>query len=176
MTPKEAKNFRRKWGKWLKSIEQDLADLLISHDIFKEVSSIVMANKNIQSPVLLHRWINHNYLCRVSIGVRRLRDIDKRSISLFRLIEDILEHPGAISRDYFTAKYPKWMQERGIADYDFNKFANKGEQMLSVSKLKRDLNKLKRDTDKIKKFTNKWVAHSDINRRKSKIPTYEYIA
>jgi hypothetical protein len=176
MTQREIKKYRKKWTKWLRDIEQDLVKLLAGYDIFKEIVFIVNANKDIQSPAFLHHWINRNYLCSVSLGVRRLRDIDKRSISLFRLIEDILEHPQVINRDYFISEYPRQLRERGIADDVFNKFANKGEKTLSISKLKRDLNRLKRNTNMVKTFADKWIAHSDINRKKFKIPTYENIA
>jgi hypothetical protein len=65
------------------------------------------------------------------------------------------------------------MRELGLADCDFNKFANKKDNILNPYKLKRDMRKLERDTERIGKYVNKWVAHCDLKQKKHKIPTFK---
>ncbi len=173
MTEKEKAQLRRKWRGWLKKIGNDLGDLLTSNEVFKELGRIVEDNKNIQSPALLHDLIFTNFAHSVAIGIRRLNDQDKRSISLYRLIMDISEHRDVITRKYYISTYRKWMRQNGIADRDFDLFANKNDEVLSAYKLKRDWRKLKNDSDRIKKFVDKWVAHSDLKQRRYKIPTFK---
>jgi hypothetical protein len=175
MNTREKINLRRKWKRWIAELEGHVSNLLLGHDVFEELRRIVGANKKIQSPVLYHSWLNRNYLSSVSTSIRRLSDHDKRSISLYRLIEDIIEHHEVITREYFASDYPKWMREEKLADYDFDKFARKDQNILSRYKLKADLNKLKKYTVLVKNFTDKWIAHLDLNRRSVRIPTYEEI-
>lgn len=171
MKPKENAKKRCKWRRWLKEIGNDVGLLLTSHNIFEEIQNIVNSNKLIQTPGLLHRWMTSNYVARLPIGIRRLDDHDKRSISLYRLIEDITENPGVITRCYYISEYPKWMRDEGFADRDFDEFARKGSNLISTFKLEKDMRQLDKNTIQIRKFVNKWIAHRDIKRKKFSIPT-----
>lgn len=173
MTVKEKAQLRRKWRRWLKRIGNDLGWLLTSRDIFEEVQGIMRSNKKLQIPDLFYRWIKDNYAARVAIGVRRLDDHGKEATSLYRLIKNIAENRQAITRDYFISRYPKWMKEEGFADRDFNKFANKGDKLISLAKLNKDIEKLEEETDRIRRFSNKWIAHCDLKSRIRRLPTFE---
>ena len=176
MTPKQKAKLRRKWRRWLKIIGNDLGWLLISHDIFEEVQKIMKSNKKIQSPPLFYSWIKDNYSARVAIGIRRLVDPDRaynRAISLYRLIEDISQNRQAITRDYYVSQYYKWMQKEGLAERDFDIFANKGDPLISAYKLNRDMKSLQRETQCIRTFTNKWIAHYDLKGRIRRLPTFK---
>lgn len=176
MTPKQKVILRRKWRRWLKIIGNDLGWLLTSHDIFEEIQNIMRANKKIQSPDLFYRWMKDNYAARVALGIRRLVDPDrayKRAISLYRLIEDISKYPQAMTRNYYVSQYHKWMQKEGLADRDFDIFANKRGPLISAYKLNRDMKRLQRETQRIRTFTNKWIAHYDLKGRIRRLPTFK---
>lgn len=173
MNAKQKVNIRRKWRRWLERIGDDVGWLLTSHDIFQEIQRILKSNKNIQAPALLHDWIVDNYAARVSMGIRRLSDHDKRAISLYRLIKEIADNADALTRDWFVSKYPKMMRQVKLATRDFDNFANKGEIKVSRNKLKIDMKRLDKDTNRIRKFANKYIAHCDINRTNLQVPTYE---
>ena len=173
MTSKESAYLRRKWGKWLKIIGRDLGNLLISKDIFDEIRRLAGFNKQIMSPSLFYNWLVNNYIHSITIGIRRLNDCNEKSISLYRLIEDISENRGAITRYYYVSRYCKWMREKGIADSHFDKFSNKNDNLIGVHKLEGDKIRLKKDADCIRVFVNKWVAHCDIRRKRFRVPTYK---
>lgn len=172
MTEQGKIEFRQKWKKWIDKIGHDLGDLLISQDTFKKVAQIVASNKQIQSSPFFFTWIQNNYVDSIVVGLARLNDHDGRTISLHNLIKDIKENPEAITRDYFVSRYKKWMQDKGMADYDFDKFAEKNNQYISSSKLNKDIKRLDKETKLIKDFRNKWVAHLDVNRAIKQLPTH----
>lgn len=172
MTSEEKAKIRRRWKRWLDVIGNEIGWLLTSHDIFDDIQKIVKDNVNIQSPGLIYRWITVNYSVRVSVTIRRLTDRDKRTISLYRLIQDISQNPHVITRDYFVSKYSKDMQELDCANSDFNHFANKKSREVSQYKLQKDMNRLLSDTKRIRTFTDKWIAHFDTDRRRYVVPTY----
>ncbi len=172
MTEQEKVEFRQKWKKWIDKIGQDLGDLLISQDTFKEVAQIVASNKQIQSSPFFFTWIQNNYMDSIVVGLARLNDHDSRTISLHNLIKEIIKNPEAITRDYFVSRYKKWMQDRGIADNDFDKFAEKGNQYISSIKLDKDIKHLDKETQLIKNFRDQWVAHLDVNQATKQLPTH----
>lgn len=172
MTEQEKIEFRQKWKKWIDKIGHDLGDLLISQDIFKEVAQIVASNKQIRSSPFFFTWIQNNYMDSIVVGLARLNDHDGRTISLHNLIKEIKENPEAITRDYFVSRYRKWMQEKGMADNDFNKFAQKNNQYISSSKLNKDIKHLDEETELIKNFRDQWVAHLDMNQAIKQLPTH----
>lgn len=175
LTPEQCTQIRRKWRRWVRRIGDDLGNLLTSNDVFRELRQIVGLNKQIQSPALLHVWISDNFACSVASGVRRLTDRSNKAISLHRLVKEISQHREAISRQCYVSTYPKWMREQGLADSDFNKYARKGKDLLSLPRLQRDLAKLKLDTARIKIFVDKYVAHCDLDQKRYKIPTFKDI-
>ena len=178
MTEKHKAKLRNKWRRWLKIIGSDLGDLLTSQDIFNEIQKVFKANKQIQSPTLFYRWMNDNYATRITVGIRRLTDYDRRTISLYRLIQNISENPTALSRAYFVSGYPQWMRDKGSADKDFDQFACRKSKLLSKFKLERDMRRLTNETERLRKFVNKWIAHTDLRQRVQmhKIPNYEDVA
>ncbi|MEN6423871.1 MAG: hypothetical protein ABFE13_00800 [Phycisphaerales bacterium] len=181
MTSKERVCIRRKWQHWLHEIGDDLGWLLTSHDVFMAVQEAFRENKNIQRPTLVYRWIKSNYAARISIGIRRLIDHDKRTISLHRLIQDISDHPDAITRQYFVGKCTlgSRREERpdkaDLANCDYDRFAKKGSKMVSKRKLSRDLSRLKQDTGRIKTFVDKWIAHHDADQRRFGVPVFTHV-
>lgn len=172
MTEQEKVEFRQKWKKWIDEIGRNLGDLLISQDIIKEVSQIVASNKRIQSSPFFFNWIQDNYVDSVVIGIGRLNDNDNRVISLHNLIKEIIENPEVITRDYFVSRYTKRLRDMGMADRDFNKFADADEKFISKRKLLPDLMFLNDKIKLIKGFRDKWVAHLDENRPLKQLATH----
>jgi len=172
MTEKQKVQLRQKWKGWLEKIGNDLGWLLTSRDIFERVRNIVDSNKRIQSPDLFHRWIVDNYVARVAVGIGRLNDHDSRTISLHRLIKDISENLEAMTRDYFVSRYPDWMQDEGVADHDFDEFAEKNGRLISLGRLDDDIDLLDKETRLVKDFRNRWIAHFDLNREIERMPTF----
>jgi hypothetical protein len=176
MTTKKEVNLRRKWRKQLKKIGQYLGVLLTTHSVFESVHNISMSNKRIRSPKLFYDLLRNNYLISITIGINKLGNYNSKGISLYNLIKDIKEHPKVITREYFVSGYRKQEREYGMADADFNRFANKKNDFLSIRKLHQDLVRLVKELKIVKTFRDKWIAHLDTDRKRYKKPTYNDIA
>jgi hypothetical protein len=181
MTSLEKARTRRKWRRWLEIISADLGRLLTSYDIFLAVQGAFRKNESIRRPTLVYRWITGNFAARVSIGVRRLIDRDRRTISLYRLIQDISERPDTITRQYFVARYAlgSAIDERAdeveLGNRDYDQFAGRGRNEPAQRGLSRDTKRLRRDTDRIATFVDKWIAHHDADQRRFSVPTYAHV-
>lgn len=168
----DKKKILKKWNRWLKENERELSWLLTSQDVFKEIGQIYQKNKNIQRPTLFQRFIIYNYADAISSGIRRLADKDKRTNSLYNLIQDISINPNVLTRKDFIRRYPKWMRREGLADRDFDKFSEIGQDQVSVNKLKKDMKSITDASKRIKTHVDKNVAHLDKNRRRFKPLTF----
>jgi hypothetical protein len=60
----------------------------------------VAANPKVATPNTLHDWISFNYTHASAIGVRRMTDRDKRSISMVRVLLDIRHDAESITREW----------------------------------------------------------------------------
>lgn len=176
MDSKTKKALLRKWRIWLKIIGQDLGELLTAHNIYERVVEIHNNNEHLKKlPTLFFNWIFENYAARLTMGIRRISDKQEDVISLYNLIHQMQKNRDAITRNLYISKYSCRAREEGFADRDYNQFANRNADFLSVYKLTVDLNQIARETNRLRKFANKWIAHTDPKRRKKmrRIPTYE---
>jgi len=176
MSPIERNTLLKKWKKWLKVIEFDLGDLLISHEIFTEIQKMHRDNPDIRKPTRFYRWLKQNYSTRLAIDIRRLTDQDrrcKRAVSLYRLIDDIEGNIGAITRKWFSSQYDRRGHDIGLADYDFNEFSRNSHSDIDLDKLERDKKCIEKISDRVKRFADKFLAHHDYKKRIRKIPTFK---
>ena len=90
---------------WLSKIYDDIQGLLVNRHIFQEVQQIIRSNPRIHLASSFYDWLRNVYLTTAVIGVRRQLDRDKRSISLTRLFEEIIENPEILSRERYVAIY-----------------------------------------------------------------------
>jgi len=173
MTEKQKTQLRQKWEKWIEEIGSQLGWLLTGRDFLYGIRKIVESNKKIQSPSALHNWISDNYVAKVTTSIIRLTDHHPGTVSLYWLIKGISQNREAITRDYYVSGYgDKYLVKIGAADSDFNKFANEGEQLISLDRLNNDIKLLKEKTGLIKTFRNQWIAHFDEEREIERMPTF----
>ena len=57
------------------------------------------------SPDAFLEWIQVNYVTAVAVGIRRITDSDRRSVSLGRLLYELIEHPRTVTRRSNRALY-----------------------------------------------------------------------
>jgi hypothetical protein len=162
----------KKWIRWLKSINEEVTELVISRDIFWSVQELIKTNKKIQKPSSFFRYLGNTYISFIAMGIRRQIKIDSQSISFARLLSEIECHPEKISRQFFREFYKESAVEF-LADNDFNQFCdNPGDSHISSSKVNNDLKQLKIKACLCEEFADKRIAHRD--KRDPKIlPTFK---
>jgi hypothetical protein len=164
----------QKWRRHLKIILHDLSSLLVAHEVMWETIRIYQANPELKNmPDDFLNVMFDNYVARLTVGIRRLTDKShqyKKAVSLYLLIDDIKSNYSIISRKFHISTFPKWMKEEGMADRDFDKFAGKGESFLNIHWIEFDLKKICKTTKKIRTFVDKWIAHTDFEKRIRRLP------
>ena len=149
-----------KWLSWLKVIQAEIQDLVVSKHTFHELQRMIAENPGIQAENSFYRYVTNTYVSHVIIGVRRQVKTDPQSISLALLLKQLIETPEVLSRTYFVALY-EGSSVKDRADQDFNKFAQPGAPHIDSCQVKRDLERLFAITKKCEDFADRRVAHRD---------------
>ena len=104
-----------------------------------------------------------NYAVAMAVGIRRQRDLDRRSVSLERLLREIEEktnsHPRVLSRESFLKNYAPELQATGDAEFD--RLIGARATHVDPASVRRDLDSLIAATEKVKHYVNKRIAHRD---------------
>jgi hypothetical protein len=195
MTVEEAA-FQR-WTRWIDSIHKDVTDLVIGRHIFWQVQDIIKANQRIQIPSSFYGWVGMAYAAWGPMGVRRQLDMDDRSISLRRLLTEIVSMPQVLSRGRYISIYsaklaggaPAPSSQSGgipksgayaidiaeaedIASRSFDQYAGQRNEYIPARETKRDLQELLTQTQMIERFATKKVAHLD-EKPPTTLPTFD---
>lgn len=157
--PTEHAKARRRWRSWLPKMMRDVSDLLGKKEIFWELQEIAKANPKILTPGAFFDWMCRNYLISVAVGVRSFGDLDRRSHSLGRLLYEIIERPGSISRRSHIVLYRNMPDGQFYGNRTFDNIAGRGCESLSSRIVRSDLRNLETDLHRIRLFVNKRVAH-----------------
>ena len=95
----------QKWIKWLDGIKVEISEFLIGRNIFWQMLELIESNQVLKGKLILGHYLCSSYVSHVVMGIRRQIKIDKQSISFARLLEEIIENPELISREYFKGLY-----------------------------------------------------------------------
>lgn len=150
----------QKWIRWFEVIKKEVTQLLRKRNIFWEVNEIIKNNKKIQQPSSFYNYLGDTYVAYALIGIRRQVKIDNTSISLTRLLSEIINNPEKISRKYYKHFYKGSLVEFK-ADKDFDKYSGKGKNHISKNMVHKDLELLKATAFKCEKYADRRVAHTD---------------
>lgn len=169
--PAKQAAMRRRWRKRLPALTEELTRLLRSKEIFWGLQEVAQGNPAIQNPAAFFDWMRINYVIALSIGVRRLADPSEDSLSLWRFLYEVLEHPGVINRRAHRALY---RGEPSIhADRTFDNLVGRGRGALSQRAVRADLRAIEDAHKRIRRFVNKRVAHRTSKGAIRHLPTYK---
>jgi hypothetical protein len=152
---------RRRWRRWLPSLNQDLADLLGRREIFWGLQDVAKENPHVLQHGALFDWMCTNYVMAATMAVRRLVDLRGDVQSLGRLLYEILQNPGVINRHANRSLYrgSGRLLHLNLADMTFDNLVGVGLSALPQSHVERDLRAIETAAQKVVKFTHKRVAH-----------------
>src|SRR5438094_4671244 len=100
----EDERFKR-WGEWIMVIHEDVENAILNRHIRQEVAAIIDANPRIQRSSAFYEWMAAVYSDSGLMAVRRQLDKDSQSISLARLLSEIITYPRTLSRGRFVGLY-----------------------------------------------------------------------
>jgi hypothetical protein len=160
----------RRWRRWLKGIKDQIFTLHHHRRLYRDVTAMIGANPALQVPSAFYTWMRAAYIYDMAMAVRRLVDRDRRTISFYRLMDDIADHPEVMTRRRFTVRYPGWLRDAG--DRDFERFASPAANRIHPRVIRGHQQKLVRAARRLKTYVDKHVAHND-RRPMRRLPTFD---
>lgn len=170
-----------KWNKWIGVILSEITKLSIDRHIFWEVQDIINNNPKIQKPSSFYDFLRNVYGVSAVMGIRKQVKIDKDSISLAKLLQEICNTPEILSRARFFAHYKGSSVEKiaklmgslveKYRSKEFNQFAGKIGDHVNPELIKLDLKELKSKAKMCEKYADQRIAHFD-KKAISSIPTF----
>ena len=148
----------------------EVGDLLSKRSLYKDLVQIVNANPTTRRPDYFVAWLQENYAIALSLGVRRMIDTDHRSISLGRLLYELIESPRTITREAHRVLYIALPE---LADGTFDRCVGEGRQFLPQSAARSDLRALEGASARVHRLVNKRYAHSSQLSAIRRMPTFE---
>lgn len=161
----------KKWIRWLDSIKMDIQKLIDYRHIFWEVQKIIRENNVDREPSSFFSYIGDTYVAYSIMAIRRQIKIDSDSISLSRLLTEVIEYPQLISRDFYKTLY-EGSNVEDLADEEFNRFCDKNGEFISKRMVENDYSNLKSIVRTCEDFADKRIAHTDI-RQINQLPKFE---
>jgi len=160
----------RQWGRWIMVIHSEVEDALLRKTIFREVAKMIDANPKIQQHSAFYEWLAAVWADSGLMATRRQVDRDKRSVSLERLLTDILDHPHVLSRQRFVSLYAPEMQQFAHARFDL--LVANGATHIDPGAVQGELKALRDGTGEVTRYGTKRVAHFD-ETALAKVPTFK---
>lgn len=148
---------RRRWRTRLPRLLNEMTDLLAKREIFWDLQNVAKKNPKVLNPAAFFHWLSTNYIIAMTMGARRFVDQSKNSHSLWRMLFEILEHPGVISRRSHTSFYRN--TPPGFGNTSFSNIAYTKGRYLPQQRVRSDLRAIENASVRIRRFVNKRVAH-----------------
>ncbi len=162
-----------KWLRWLDVVKLEVQDLVIAKRTFDEVQALIRDNPRLHQPSSFYDFLARTYVSHVVSGIRRQIKCSEQSISLARLLEEMIEAPHILTRSYFVGLY-KGSGAESLADTDFNSFAKVGSPHIEPSLVSADLTQLREVAQRCEDYSDKRVAHRD-KREPKELPTFNEV-
>lgn len=150
---------------WIKTIEAEVADVLLQHHIFWQVQNIIRSNPHLASARShFFEWMGDVFVASAAAAVRRQVDNDDNSICLRRLLRETRDYAHIVTRSFYLSLSVAPGSEaflKELNDHVFDEWAGAGGSHLDPSSIERDLNLLLDTCKTIRHYATKRVAHYD---------------
>lgn len=153
---------------WLEKINREIFLLFHHLDLFQRLNDIIANNEKLKRmDSTLIAWMRKAFTVDLVMGLGRVCDIDMRTESLVRFLEELKKRPGRLTRGAYIQLYKN---DNALmlasANRDFDNLAGPGVVTFAIEKIDSDIKRLT-ETDsckKIKDFRDQYVAHSDASK------------
>ena len=155
----------RRWIEYIETVKHQVWELHHHRAIWREMRQGLIDASPDESTFLDH--YARLYAERQLIAVRRLVDLDARTVSLTRLLTELSEQPASMTRRQHVELWnvpadandvrDKWMLQR--ANDAFDRYADGDGDNVDPEQVRKDLVDWKQTCQKIKKIVDKRIAH-----------------
>jgi hypothetical protein len=163
---------------WLQTVRDNVTEGAINHHIFWEVQAIIRDNPLLQNTAsAFYDLMASTFVHSTVIAIRRQLDTDNRCISLHRLLLELKEFPGLISREYHRSLYcgPEFGAEFGdsLASNTYDTSVGKDATTLDVRAIQLEIDSLTAASKKIHHYADRVVAHYDARGLERNSPKFD---
>ena len=166
---------RAKWRRWLTPMSSDLSDLFRRQEIFWQLQVVAKENPSILKNGAFFSWMCNNYIDAFAIRLRACVDQSKGSHSLWRLLYEALENPGAINITTHANLYRNTPYGVAFGESCFRNCVGQKASVLSDRAIRMDMKALEDSSDRLRRFVNKRVAHRNRPGAIRRVPTFDEI-
>ncbi|HXI11788.1 MAG TPA: hypothetical protein VNM92_03990 [Thermoanaerobaculia bacterium] len=153
---------RERLSKWIGTVSDEVSDLLLHRHIFTTLQELIATNPELrQSKSHFFQWLTEGYVIPAASAVRRQAKVDKKAISLARVICELVRYPELVTFDYHASFYKQGIMDKLYARDTYAPFADQSGQHLSVDKLQADLAVLRDKCRIIEHYVDRRIAHYD---------------
>ncbi|TCL72350.1 hypothetical protein EDC14_100660 [Hydrogenispora ethanolica] len=164
---------------WLEKIRLETVILLDHRKSFTELSEIVGNNPELHKDNYFFSDISYWYATTVLMCIRRQIDTDQDSVSIARLLLELINNIQSFNKEQFLDNYLRGMSEettsifRERAEEEFKLYSEPTNNYLDQDKIRKDYNELIAKYGQCKDYVNRKIAH--LSQRQSRIPTFNDI-
>jgi hypothetical protein len=153
------------WKSELEIITSDTTDTIESQFIFKRLTEIVAANPKIATDNLFWDHLAASFGADLVLGITRQVDTRTEVVSLLKLLEDIRDNCGVVTKQWYEDQYENnSVLGRGFGTQSFEEhFGSKPE--LDLDLINKDIQELKSATAKVARFRHTRIAHKNVDKR-----------
>jgi hypothetical protein len=162
---------------WLKVLEDALYKMRVDQKIFRGVFEIIENNRELQARQShFYAWMYDNYVERMAMGVRRLCDSRRKTISIVTFLRRLLGDPSIISRKYYSSCFrpdhlyipmlPKAQNDQlrqRVINGGYDRLVGEGLQQPDNHTIKCEMAWLEGFGTLVIGYVNKRIAHHDEN-------------
>jgi hypothetical protein len=154
----------KRWGEQILKIHNYIMDAIVSRRIHNEVGEILRTNPRLwRENNSCYMWMAGIYEDSILMAVRRQVDADIRSVSLARLLKELIGCPHVLSRERFVERVVTLYspESERAAHSEFDRLVAPGANHIDSGTVQAELDDLREQTKGTKEYTNKRVAHFD---------------
>jgi hypothetical protein len=168
----QAEDMRAKWQEWIRERQWgELLELRRQREMFHELRDAMISDPHAQAFL----WMFARMYARDQvITVRSLTDASQDSMSLNRLLHEVLNHPGLLNGQWYVERWVAanldWEDGEAVANEEYTRLLGEGE-IADEWIIFRDIKRLGEETQHVREYANRAVAH--ISKKKLPRVTFE---
>ncbi len=159
-----------KWQRWIKRIVDDVSVSVSDRRTWDEMRLLWRSNPALDVESEIPGWIARMHAGSVALSIRRQVDSNADSVSLQRLLSELVATPGILTRAWRVSLADQHFLRRMASD-DFDKWVDPTGSHLDPRIPARDLKRLEVMAKRARAFANRRVAHAS-KKKLTDPPTY----
>ena len=147
-----------RWNDLAEQLWTEIQHLAHMDDVFWQIQAIISANADVNKAEVFQDWIGYSYVYTMAVGLRRLVDRTKGTVSLVRLLEDLKRNCTLLTRErYISLSEELFFREHAMQWWD--ELTGGGQGHVTRARINEMLKELKGASSAGERYANDYVTH-----------------